>query len=1441
LISGSVPERALRVAFILSLLVFGFAVVPASAQASSPAVISSRGYIEGAPLTTHTMATFDSRRATTLIAFVSTHPTWNGQPVSIAGVSDGPGNTWSVLTGPSAYSGSSFSLQSVIYYVTAPITSPTHTVIVSLTNPAPLVVHVFAVSGTDVTGVPTYSAISDPGTGVTSSDVISAPITAPANSMLLSWAKNDANGTAVPLDGFSLDAQSSSFLWAESQVAAVAGSFRGHFSFDRPVGWQAAIVALPAPVGPVAFNETVATDQNMPAAFALQAQSPNDFPLVYTVLTGPTRGTLTGVAPDLAYSPNPSYTGGDSLTYKANDGTGDSNIATVTITVRGPNSPPVAGDSNVTVMGSSGAVTLTASDADGDPLIYTIVTPPAHGQLSSGTGSTRIYTPNAGYLGSDSFTFKVNDGHVDSNLALVNIAVQAVAAPPTVVSSRGYLNSAPLASHTTTAFDTRGASTLVAFVSTHPTWGGRPVSINNVVDNAGNTWTVLTGPTSFAGGEFDLLSAVYYVTAPITSATSTLTVNLTNPSPTVMHVFAVAGTDVASPLIYSPITDPGVGWTSFDATSAPVTVPTNTLLLSWVKNVSDATAVALGGFTLDPQSVNFLWAEFQPALIAGAYTGQFQYGNAIGWQTAIVGLKPPAGLVAFDQTVRINHDTAVDLTLEALSSSGSPITYSVLAGPTHGNLTGVAPNLTYAPNAAYVGSDAFTFKANDGTADSNTATVSITVRATNHTPVAYDSAVAAASSIAFTLNASDADCDPLSYIVVTPPAHGRLAGSGANRVYTPPAHYIGSDSFTFKVNDGQADSNIAVVSVTVHETPLLPVVVSSAGYLNGTPLNSHTTTTFDSRAASTLVAFVSTNAVWSGLPVSIASVSDNAGNAWRALTGPATYPGDSFTLLSGVYYVTAPVTSAAHTVTVRLSNGAPLVAHVFAVAGTDLTAAPVYTPIADPGDAFTSPEAITAPLAVPANTMLLAWVRNEGNATANTADGYAMDPQSSSFLWAESQLASASGTFAGHFVFDASIGWQAALVGLTPIPSLNPMAVTVLSPNGGNRVFAGVPTTVGWSHTGTPVSFDVAVSIDNGVTFAPIPTCTNLSASAGSCIWTPSATPSVGASIMVTARDGNGGTVTDRSDSVFTIAVPSITVSAPGAGASWTAGTIRSITWSHNLGPSSSVRLELSRNGGSTWEILAPSIQNLTETSGSYSLPIATPATSNGLVKVTWLNGPASGSSAAFSIVAPAIMMVAPTASDTWQAGASRTITFMHNLGADQLLNIEASHDDGLTWSSVGTVVTTSSTTASYSWIVSGPPTSVAHVRVSWIGSGFFASSDGRFTISSSITITAPSTPVTWAIGSIHTISWTQTLGVSDTVDVSFSPDGGLTWMPIALGIASTSATTGSYRGTMPTIATATGVIRVSSSSDPAESDVSHQFVTLAGPALCPPQSLRCQ
>ena len=92
----------------------------------------------------------------------------------------------------------------------------------------------------------------------------------------------------------------------------------------------------------------------------LQLTDPNNDPLTYTVVTPPENGTLSGTTPNLTYNPNPNHVGTDSFTFKANDGTSDSNIASVNITVQ--NALPTANNQVVSVdKNTQKPITLTAT------------------------------------------------------------------------------------------------------------------------------------------------------------------------------------------------------------------------------------------------------------------------------------------------------------------------------------------------------------------------------------------------------------------------------------------------------------------------------------------------------------------------------------------------------------------------------------------------------------------------------------------------------------------------------------------------------------------------------------------------------------------------------------------------------------------------------------------------------------------------------------------------------------------------------------------------------------------------------------------------------------------------------------------------------------------------------------------------------------------------
>jgi len=86
------------------------------------------------------------------------------------------------------------------------------------------------------------------------------------------------------------------------------------------------------------------------------------------------------------------------------------------------------------------------------------------------------------------------------------------------------------------------------------------------------------------------------------------------------------------------------------------------------------------------------------------------------------------------------------------------------------------------------------------------------------------------------LSGSDPDGNPITFILTSLPGHGTLSGAPPNLSYRSAADYIGSDSFTFKVNDGAADSADATVSIQVLPLPNPPDVVAAVGNCSGTSL-----------------------------------------------------------------------------------------------------------------------------------------------------------------------------------------------------------------------------------------------------------------------------------------------------------------------------------------------------------------------------------------------------------------------------------------------------------------------------------------------------------------------------------------------------------------------------------------------------------------------------
>ena len=197
--------------------------------------------------------------------------------------------------------------------------------------------------------------------------------------------------------------------------------------------------------------------------------------------------------------------------------------------------------------------------------------------------------------------------------------------------------------------------------------------------------------------------------------------------------------------------------------------------------------------------------------------------------TVTVTVTPVADVpVAVADTHSVNEDGVLNVAAPGvLGNDTDPeggLTAVRVSQPQHGTLT-LNPNgsFIYTPAANYNGADSFTYKVNDGAADSNVATVTITVNPVNDAPTAVNDSYTATTAIPLVVaapgllaNDTDAESSPLTAVKVSDPAHGTLSlNPNGSFTYTSEVGFTGPDTFTYKASDGTADSTVATVTITV--------------------------------------------------------------------------------------------------------------------------------------------------------------------------------------------------------------------------------------------------------------------------------------------------------------------------------------------------------------------------------------------------------------------------------------------------------------------------------------------------------------------------------------------------------------------------------------------------------------------------------------------------
>ena len=304
-----------------------------------------------------------------------------------------------------------------------------------------------------------------------------------------------------------------------------------------------------------------------------------------------------------------------------------------------------------------------------------------------------------------------------------------------------------------------------------------------------------------------------------------------------------------------------------------------------------------------------------------------------------------------------------------------------------------------------------------------------------------------------------------------------------------------------------------------------------------------------------------------------------------------------------------------------------------------------------------------------------------------------------------------------------------------------PPEVTVVVPNGDERVFTGAPYAIRWDASDDVGldHFDVAYSVNGGASYGPVPGCTGVPAPATSCAWAAPGPPSAVAFVRVTATDTSANTASDTSDAAFTIVAgtPFITVTSPtAAGVVWKVGDAKHVKFDHNLGAGQAVRMELNRDYPSgAWQTLTGPGCAAT-TSGSTSTCVVTvgnPPTDGATarVRVTWTGNAvvADVSDNGFEIQGR-VTVKQPNTGLTWPAGSTREIKWKHTLGPGSSFDIAIDRNGDLACESpIASGVAAANANGSYGWLVSGTGSSNRICVTSAADPGDTDISDVPFTI----------------------------------------------------------------------------------------------------------------
>jgi large repetitive protein len=567
--------------------------------------------------------------------------------------------------------------------------------------------------------------------------------------------------------------------------------------------------------------------------------------LTYHVITPPENGsisdfTVNGGVGLVTYTPSTNWNGTDLFTYYAqddsdapNNDSDDHGTVTITVTPINNNTPITENINTSTDEDIAKEITLLGSDADNDNLTYTIVSNSSNGSVSL-NGGIATYTPNTNWSGTDTFTYKVSDGNTDSNTSTTTITVTAVNDAPTVETYSSSTNEDIPITVSINQGDIDGDTATASIVS-QPSNGTLSALISGTnTDFTYNPNTNWNGTDTFTYKATDPSGASSAIT------TGTITVISVNdlPDPTDIETTTLFNTSTVIVLSATDIEGLGAGF-SYEL----VTTPSHASSWSGENNTTNKTM----DFTYTPTTgwsgVDTFTYKVNDGTDDSTHTGEIKITTLSTTQN-----NPP---IANNVTGSTNEDTAYNMTLNGTDSEGNALTYSIVSNPTNGTLGDIydTTEITYTPNANWNGIDTWVYQVNDGNSNSNTATATVTVVPINDAPIANNFSIstnedtAIDTTLTFDTHYTDIDAgSSWSFYIVSNASNGTVSQSGdpatgPTITYTPNNNWSGTDTFTWKVDDGTTDSgvpqnsesNTATITVIVESVNDAPTTEDASG------------------------------------------------------------------------------------------------------------------------------------------------------------------------------------------------------------------------------------------------------------------------------------------------------------------------------------------------------------------------------------------------------------------------------------------------------------------------------------------------------------------------------------------------------------------------------------------------------------------------------------